>query len=408
MGANMVTVNNFLGYWFNDIDIRHYPDDMMILPTNNSVNIYQYSNAQMKYLPKKSVKKLLKTMFYSNRPVYLAKDTDRRPNNDTDDNKRTDPNLTYRIAQLKESFFEKNVYRIPLTLLCDLGKVNFAMKTDTRIIITLERNLNKLFKSNKKVGTIPDNPDALIQIYDRPYISYQEIILAQGANIYFTGILRSETALRQGVLELPYQQVFEVNTGRQDFTCTFKGPQRQFDWLEISIVYDKSYQRTTLYDSYDLELAAKLVKTIKFENTSFTYSLTGKLSYDLSTEDEKFLLYKMLVVHSCEGCSSALLTQYKNNPIYQEITEQDKFTDNERDDRIYIDMRRSKGYADELEKINHDDCGIALTISLKEAATKKLRFRITGFSQAEYWYILSNKGYIMSYKNYNISKADTY
>ena len=183
---------------------------------------------------------------------------------------------------------------------------------------------------------------------------------------------------------MPYQQVFEVNTGRQDFTCTFKGPQRQFDWLEISTVYDKSYQRTTVYDSYDLELAAKLVKTIKFENTSFTYSLTGKLSYDLSTEDEKFLLYKMLVAHSCEGCSSALLTQYKNNPIYQEITEQDKFTDNERDDRIYIDMRRSKGYADELEKINHDDRGIALTISLKEAATKKLRFRITGFSQAEY------------------------
>ena len=50
----------------------------------------------------------------------------------------------------------------------------------------------------------------------------------------------------------------------------------------------------------------------------------------------------------------------------------------------------------------------ALTISLKEAAAKKLRFRITGFSQAEYWYLLSNKGYIMSYQNYNISKADSF
>ena len=72
-------------------------------------------------------------------------------------------------------------------------------------------------------------------------------------------------------------------------------------------------------------------------------------------------------------------------------------------------MRRSKGYTDELEKINRDNSDIALTISLKEAAAKKkLRFRITGFSQAEYWYLLSNKGYIMSYKNSNISKADTY
>ena len=172
MEVNMITVNNFFGHWFTDIDIRRYPDDMMILPTINSIDIYQYSNAQKKYLPKKSVKKLLKTMLYSNKPVYLAKDTDRRPNNDTDDDKRTDPNLTYRLAQLKNHVFEKNVYRIPLTLLCDLGKVNFAMKTDTRIIITSERNINKLFESNKKVATIPHNHDALIQIYDRPYISY--------------------------------------------------------------------------------------------------------------------------------------------------------------------------------------------------------------------------------------------
>ena len=65
-------------------------------------------------------------------------------------------------------------------------------------------------------------------------------------------------------------------------------------------------------------------------------------------------------------------------------------------------------YTDELEKINWDDSDIALTISLKAAVAKKLRFRIPGFSQAEYSYLLSNKGYIVSYKNYNISKADKY
>ena len=55
--ANMITVNNFFGQWFTDIDIRRYPDDMSILPTNNSVDIYQYFNMEMKYLPEKSVKK---------------------------------------------------------------------------------------------------------------------------------------------------------------------------------------------------------------------------------------------------------------------------------------------------------------------------------------------------------------
>ena len=93
--VNIMTVNNFFGHWFTDIDIRRYPDDKTILPTNNSLDIYQYSNAQLKYLPEKSVKTLLKTMLYSNKPVYLDADVDRRPNNSDDDNKCSDPNFTY-------------------------------------------------------------------------------------------------------------------------------------------------------------------------------------------------------------------------------------------------------------------------------------------------------------------------
>ena len=100
----------------------------------------------------------------------------------------------------------------------------------------------------------------------------------------------------------------------------------------------------------------------------------------------------MLVAYNCEGCSSAPLTQYRNNEIYQEMTEENEFTTNSKDDRILIDMRRSKGYTDELEKLNRDNSGLAVVITLKEAAAKKLRLRVTGFSQAEYWYLLSNKG----------------
>ena len=152
-------------------------------------------------------------MLYSNKPVYLAAYTDRRPHNDTDDNKRTNPNLTYCLAQLKDYIFDRHVYGIPLTLVCDLGKCNFAMKNDTKIIITLERNMNKLLESNKKVTTIPTDPDALIQTYDRPYISHHEISVTKQADIYFAGILITETALRQGVLESPYQQELRLIQG---------------------------------------------------------------------------------------------------------------------------------------------------------------------------------------------------
>ena len=195
MDGQIITVNNFFRHWFTDINIKRYPDDLRILPKNNSVDIYQYSNAQMKHLPENSVKKLLKMMLYSNKPVYLAKGTGRRPNKDTDDDKRSDPNLTYRLKQLKDYIFQKHTYRIPLNLIVDLGLGNFSFKTDLKIIITLERNVNRLFERNKKVFAIPDNLDAFINIYDRRFISYQEIYSTENADLYFTGILRSETAL---------------------------------------------------------------------------------------------------------------------------------------------------------------------------------------------------------------------
>ena len=209
-----------------------------------------------------------------------------------------------------------------------------------------------------------------------------------------------------GVLTAPYQQLFEINKGTQSLTVTFKGAQRQFQWLEISLIYDKSYQHLTIYDSYNLELAAKMIQSIKFENTTSTYSLTGKLEYSYKNHDEKIMLYKMFVTYNCNVCSTAPLTQYKNNPIYQDITPEEEYRDNSRDDRIYTDMRRSQGYTAELEKLTRDDSSLAVVVNLKGAAQKKMRLRITGFSQSEYWYAFLNKGYIMTYKNYNISKED--
>ena len=40
MDAQMKAVNNFFGHWFTDIDVRPYPGDMRILPTDNSIDTY--------------------------------------------------------------------------------------------------------------------------------------------------------------------------------------------------------------------------------------------------------------------------------------------------------------------------------------------------------------------------------
>ena len=114
----------------------------------------------------------------------------------------------------------------------------------------------------------------------------------------------------------------------------------------------------------------------------------------------------MFVAYQCDGATFAPLTEYKNNLIYQDLTDEFSYRGNTKDDRIYIDMPRSKGNSDELEKITRNDSGLVIYIKLKAAATKKLRLRIVGYSQGEYWYAYMSKGYIMTYKNYNIAKAD--
>ena len=101
----MMTVNNIFGHWFTDIDITRYPDDMLILSTNNSVSIANYSNAQMKHLPEKSVKKLAKSMLYFNKAVYLDDDdddVDRRFHSSATAAERTDLNLTEQIKLFKD------------------------------------------------------------------------------------------------------------------------------------------------------------------------------------------------------------------------------------------------------------------------------------------------------------------
>ena len=115
----------------------------------------------------------------------------------------------------------------------------------------------------------------------------------------------------------------------------------------------------------------------------------------------------MFLTYYCEGCSAALLTQYKNNEIKQELTKEKDYFGDDSDERLCIDMRHSKGYTNELlKKLTRDDGGVSLTIKLKKAAGKKMRLRVIAYSQAEYWYTSTNKSYLMTYKDYSIAIDD--
>ena len=90
--------------------------------------------------------------------------------------------------------------------------------------------------------------------------------------------------------------------------------------------------------------------------------------------------------------------QYKNNEMKQELTKWKKYFGDNSDERLYIDRRRSKGYTNVIEKLSRDDGGVTLTIELKKGAIKKVRLRVIAYSQDEYWYTSTNKGYIMTSK----------
>ena len=118
------------------------------------------------------------------------------------------------------------------------------------------------------------------------------------------------------------------------------------------------------------------MQLLALENASTTYSLTGQLEYNVSNEDDKHWLYQMFVSYYCEGCSAASLTQYENNEIKQELTREKDYSGDDSDERLYIDMRRSKEYTDKLGKLTRNDGGATLTIKLKKAAEKKMRLRV--------------------------------
>ena len=85
---------------------------------------------------------------------------------------------------------------------------------------------------------------------------------------------------------------------------------------------------------------------------------------------------KQFVAWNCNGSSVAPLTEYMNNPIFQELPDEDKYFSVTNNDRISLDLRATSGYVKEAEKLERNNSEIILYIMLKTIATKKLTVRI--------------------------------
>ena len=324
-------------------------------------------------------------------------------------NHAKDLNIDDRISIFQEQLKNEHVYRIPLRYFPDIGKINFPKKIDSRIKLFLETKMEKLLLESKSVlaptAAIPA-ADAQIIFTKAPFIQYEQILLDKNFRQHLETIMVSKKILRMGAQKTPLQKTFEKSKGTDSLNVEFLGSTRQFDWPEISRVSDKSDKHTTIYDSYNRELAAQEIKTLKLSNLTEIYSLKNEKKYDIDNLTQKHLLYKQFVVWNCNGSSVVPLTDYMNNPIFQELPDEGKYFDATNDDRVYLGLRASSGYVKEAEKLERNDSKINLQIALKTAARYKLRVRIWAYSFSEYLHVLSESGLILKHRTYVINQSD--
>ena len=117
-------------------------------------------------------------------------------------------------------------------------------------------------------GTAIPAPDAKIIFTKAPFVQYEQILLDKNFRQYLETIM--------GAQKTPIQKTYEINVGQDSLDIDFLGANRQFDWTELSLVYNKSEKHTIIYYSYNVEIAAKKIKSVKLANFTEIYSLTNE------------------------------------------------------------------------------------------------------------------------------------
>ena len=413
----MIPVNNFFTHWIKDVNIKRYGDDIAILPINKTLDIYRYFDAMLKHLPDDVLATFQEDLLYNKKPVIIKGNA----NNTIADRRNhiaaaarqsnADSNINDRIAKFNNNNQLFN-YRVPLKYLVDIGLVNLPTEFNIKLTFNLERNASKLFETKEKLpnttagaaAALPtDAPDASPYFFATPYLMNEQLTLSETFHKYISKIISSKRVLRTGIQKTPMQKTYEINVGSQSHVVDFTGASRQFSFIEIGLTFDKSEQHNNPYDSYNFELAATMIGSVQLENLNNKYGELNR-KYDLTDEHDKYLMYRYFVAWATGGGPSVgPLSQFAHNPVYKELTKlKNYYTFAKSDERLYVDLRRGRGYTQELEKIVRNDSSLKLTITLKAAATKKMRLRVVGYHQGEYMYSMTNLGLLVSYKDYGI------
>ena len=153
-------------------------------------------------------------------------------------------------------------------------------------------------------------------------------------------------------------------------------------------------------------MAAQLIKFLKLSNFTEIYSLTNGKKYSTDNLTQRYLRYKQFVAWNCNGFTVVPLSEYMDNPIFQELPDENTYYSAKCGERVYLDFRSSSGYVKEAEKLERNDSKINLQITLKDVADFTLRIRIWAYSLFEYLYVLLESGLTLKHRTYIINQND--
>ena len=92
--------------------------------------------------------------------------------------------------------------------------------------------------------------------------------------------------------------------------------------------------------------------------------------------------------------------------MFQELLLKSDYFGTNSNEKIYIDLRDSLGYTDEIEKASRNDSKLNVYSELRNILRKKMRLRVSGYTNGEYLYMLVDSSLTLKYKTYTIKSLD--
>ena len=91
-----------------------------------------------------------------------------------------------------------------------------------------------------------------------------------------------------------------------------------------------------------------MIKSIELTNISDTYSTTNTMKFDTSNDTQKHMLWKQYIAWHCDGYRAAQISDYINNPVFQDLFVKLDYFGNKSNERVYIDLRDSLRYTNKI------------------------------------------------------------